>query len=59
MVNFITTNQTNGGRTDHFQFSYDDTLSKALGPDRTNELISFAEADWNLIVSWFGSVRPI
>ncbi|KAI9770032.1 MAG: hypothetical protein M1839_003296 [Geoglossum umbratile] len=59
MVNYITTNLTNGGRTTHYQFSYDDTLSTALGVDRTNQLISLAETDWDLIVSWFGTVRPI
>jgi hypothetical protein len=49
---------TNGGRTTHYQFEYDDTLGTSFGTDRTNALMAAAESDFTLMASWFPGITP-
>jgi len=49
---------TNGGRTTHYQFEYDDALGSSFGTDRTNALMAAAEADYTLMASWFPGTTP-
>jgi hypothetical protein len=46
----------NGGRTDHFQVTYDDSLSPADGLGRASHVQAYCEADLALIQSWFPGV---
>jgi len=56
---FITTGLTNGGRTQHYKFSYDESLERnganTNGPEpaRTNAVIATCESDYNLMSHWF------
>jgi hypothetical protein len=52
----VTTGLTNGGRTPHYQISYDDSLSTADGRDRANALIAVCEGDFALVSGWFGGI---
>lgn len=59
----LTTNGlTNGGKTTHYNFQYDDSLSASpsnpAGPEpaRTNAVIAACENDFNLMSGWFGNV---
>ena len=52
---------TNNGRTNHYQFQYDDSLSppKSPGgpePTRTNAVIANCENDFNLMGGWFPNI---
>lgn len=53
---FTSAGLPNGGRTAHYQFAYDTALSPADGVQRTAALMASAEADWNLMASWFPGV---
>jgi hypothetical protein len=48
----------NGGRTAHYQFQYDDSLSGSGGlePARTNAVIGACEGDFDLMSDWFGNI---
>jgi hypothetical protein len=48
---------TNGGRTTHYQFQYDDSLSGSPEPARTNAVIAACEGDFNLMSGWFGNIK--
>jgi protocatechuate 3,4-dioxygenase beta subunit len=45
----------NGGQTDHYSISYDDTLTGGL--TLAQGLLDTCEADWELIESWFSGVN--
>jgi hypothetical protein len=47
-----------GGRTAHYQFQYDDSLSGpgGLEPARTNDVIGACEGDFDLMSGWFGNI---
>src|ERR1700693_4517167 len=56
-----TTGLTNGGRTTHYQFQYDDSLSAPRNPGgpepaRTNSVLSASENDYNLMSGWFANI---
>jgi hypothetical protein len=55
-MTFITAGLTNGGRTNHYTFSYDESLENPRGPEpsRTNAVIAACEYDYNLMSQWFG-----
>lgn len=55
-MGFTSAGLTNGGRTLHYQFQYDESLAGPGGiePNRTNQVIAACEGDYNLISSWFG-----
>lgn len=54
---FVTTGLSNGGRTDHYAFAYDDSLrSSALEPSRTQALMNQAEADFAIMANWFAGI---
>jgi len=55
-MTYTTAGLTNGGRTDHYQIAYDDSLSQADGMDRANALISVCEGDYALMSSWFDDI---
>ena len=44
---------TNGGRTAHYQFQYDDSLAGGSEPTRTNAVLAACEGDFNLMTNWF------
>jgi hypothetical protein len=55
---YITTGLTNGGKTDHYRFSYDESLGAPLNPAgpepaRTNNVIAACENDYNMMSGWF------
>jgi hypothetical protein len=54
---FITTSLPNAGRTTHFAFSYEDTLSKADGLDQAVAVLAACEQDLQWISGWFAGVR--
>ncbi len=60
MATYTSAGLTNGGRTAHYQFSYDTTLAASpanpTGPEpaRTNAVIAACESDYNQMSSWFG-----
>ena len=56
MANFITTGLTGGGKTTHYQISYDDTLNAAVGKTVGNALVAACETDFNLMTGWFGGI---
>jgi hypothetical protein len=55
-MTFITAGLTNGGRTNQYTFSYDESLENPRGPEpsRTNAVIAACEYDYNLMSQWFG-----
>lgn len=55
-MGYTTSGLTNGGKTTHYSFSYDQSLGGPGGvePGRTNAVIAACEADYNLMAGWFG-----
>ncbi len=45
---------TNGGLTDHYQISYDDSIPNGLGLLLAEQLMDECEIDFQLMQSWFG-----
>jgi hypothetical protein len=55
------TGLTNGGRTAHYQFQFDDSLSAPINPGgpepaRTNAVIAACENDFNQMSGFFGNI---
>jgi hypothetical protein len=57
-MGFTTAGLANGGKTAHFEFSYDTTFAKADGADRTNAVLAKCEQDFNVMQGWFAGVSP-
>jgi hypothetical protein len=65
-MTLVSTGLANGGQTAHYQFQYDDSLSKGgapIEPARTNQLLAAGpspvpacEQDFNQMSSWFGNI---
>ena len=55
-MGFTSAGLPNGGKTAHYQFSYDDTFSQADGVTRTNAVLAKCEQDYALMQSWFPGV---
>lgn len=55
---YTTTGLTGGGKTPHYQFSYDSALTTGgVEPARTNAVIAKCEADFALMKGWFGGIE--
>lgn len=50
---YVTTGLPNNGRTQFFNFQYDDALSAARGRDLAIDLMAHADADLAILASWF------
>ena len=55
-MGFTSANLTDGGRTAHYQFSYDDTFSAVDGWQRAAQVMTACDADFALMQSWFAGV---
>jgi hypothetical protein len=55
---FTSDRLTNGGKTSHYQFKYDDSLKGPGGPEpaRTNAVLAACEDDFNQMSTWFGGI---
>jgi hypothetical protein len=49
---------TRGGRTQYYDFSYDDSLSAAAGRDLVNAVMQTCDSDFALMASWFVGITP-
>ncbi len=49
----VTTDLPNNGRTQFFNFQYDDSLSAARGVELATDLMNFCDADLSLLAAWF------
>jgi len=56
-MGFTSAQLANGGRTAHYQISYDDTFSAADGWVRAAQLMDNCEDDFNLMQEWFSGVN--
>jgi hypothetical protein len=56
--NTIDTNAglNNNGRTQYFEFMYDDSLTSSRGKELANDLMNFCDQDFLLVSSWFTGV---
>jgi len=50
---YVNTGLPNSGQTQHFQVTYESTLSPAQGLEVARELMNFCDDDYRLLVSWF------
>jgi len=56
-MGFTSAQLTNGGRTAHYQISYDETFSAADGWVRAAQLMENCEDDFQLMQDWFSGVN--
>jgi hypothetical protein len=56
-MGYTTAGLNNGGRTDHYQISYDTALPAPLGLALANQLFDSCEYDFQLMQSWFAGVN--
>lgn len=56
-MGFTTAGLTNGGKTAHFEVSYDDSFSPVDGVQRANAFLFTCEQDFAMLQSWFAGVN--
>ncbi len=56
-MGFTSAGLPNGGKTNHFQISYDDSYSSADGLGRAQALMDLCEQDYRLMSGWFSGVN--
>lgn len=54
---YVTTGLPNNGRTQYFNFQYDQSLSHARGRDLAADVMTYCDDDLSLVASWFSGRR--
>lgn len=52
-MTYVTTGLPNNGRTQYFNFQYDQSLSQARGRDLAADVMTYCDDDFSLVASWF------